>query len=124
MNRATLVFAALLAALLPLSLLAGRVWIDPLAGTNAAPNAALILMELRLPRAALAVVIAQGWGVETRWLGEPGARACNPGLAAIAKKNARGGGADPSRRAFLAACAGPRCDPKECVGKHAKRSVG
>lgn len=62
MNRASLVFAALLAALLPVSLLAGRVWIDPFAGTATTPGAALILMELRLPRAILAVVIGAGLG--------------------------------------------------------------
>lgn len=60
MSRATLVFAALLAALVPLSLLAGRVWIDPF-GANE-PSATLILVELRLPRAALAVAIGAGLG--------------------------------------------------------------
>ena len=58
MNRATLIFAVLLALLVPLSLLAGRVWIDP----ATTPNAALILMELRLPRAVLAVTIGAGLG--------------------------------------------------------------
>ncbi|MDA9918311.1 iron ABC transporter permease [Erythrobacter sp.] len=58
MNRASLIFALLLAALVPLSLLAGRVWID-LATT---PNASIILMELRLPRAVLAIVIGAGLG--------------------------------------------------------------
>ncbi|MEO0591392.1 MAG: iron chelate uptake ABC transporter family permease subunit, partial [Pseudomonadota bacterium] len=62
MNRASLLFAALLALLVPLSLLAGRVWIDPFAGTSTTPNAALILMELRLPRAALAIVVGAGLG--------------------------------------------------------------
>lgn len=62
MNRASLVFAGLLALLIPLSLLAGRVWIDPFGGTATTPNAALILMELRLPRAVLAVVIGAGLG--------------------------------------------------------------
>jgi iron complex transport system permease protein len=61
MNRAGLIFAALLALLLPLSLLAGRVWIDPLGGASP-QNAALILAELRLPRAVLAVVIGAGLG--------------------------------------------------------------
>ena len=60
MNRATLVFAALLVALVPLSLLAGRVWIDPMAPSG--PSTTLILMELRLPRAVLAVVIGAGLG--------------------------------------------------------------
>jgi iron complex transport system permease protein len=61
MNRASLVFAALLAVLLPLSLLAGRMWIDPF-GANWPQNAALILAELRLPRAVLAITIGAGLG--------------------------------------------------------------
>jgi len=61
MNRASLVFAALLAVLLPLSLLAGRVWIDPF-GAHWPQNAALILAELRLPRAVLAITIGAGLG--------------------------------------------------------------
>ena len=58
MNRAVLIMAALLAIALPLSLLAGRVWIDP----ATTPNAALILGELRLPRAVLAIVVGAGLG--------------------------------------------------------------
>jgi len=58
MNRATAIFAALLVIIFPLSLLAGRVWIDP----ASTPNAALIVMELRLPRSILAVVIGAGLG--------------------------------------------------------------
>ena len=58
MNRATLVFALLLALALPLSLLAGRVWVDP----ASTPNAALILSELRLPRALLAIILGGGLG--------------------------------------------------------------
>ena len=58
MTRSTLIFAALLLVLFPLSLLAGRVWIDP----ATTPNATLILMELRLPRAVLAVVVGAGLG--------------------------------------------------------------
>ncbi|TRD12354.1 iron ABC transporter permease [Erythrobacter insulae] len=58
MNRAAMIFAALLAVAVPLSLLAGRVWID-FANT---PNAAIILMELRLPRAVLAIVVGAGLG--------------------------------------------------------------
>ena len=49
-----------MAVLIPLSLLAGRVWIDPLSAKGA--SATLILMELRLPRAVLAVVIGGGLG--------------------------------------------------------------
>ena len=61
MNRASLIFAALLVVLVPLSLLAGRVWISPFGGGDVA-NVSLILMELRLPRAVLAVVIGAGLG--------------------------------------------------------------
>ena len=45
---------------LPLSLLAGRVWIDPL-DTHTA-NAAVILLQLRLPRAILALCVGAGLG--------------------------------------------------------------
>jgi len=62
MIRASIVFAVLLVVLVPLSLLAGRVWIDPFGTDSAAPNAALILMELRAPRAALAVIVGAGLG--------------------------------------------------------------
>ena len=62
MNRAAFGLAALLALLLPLSLLAGRVWIDPFDVAASGANAAVILMELRLPRALLAVVIGAGLG--------------------------------------------------------------
>jgi len=48
----------LLLLALPLSLLAGRVWLDPWA----TPNAAVILAELRLPRALLAIAIGAGLG--------------------------------------------------------------
>jgi iron complex transport system permease protein len=58
MNRATLTLLGLIALAFPLSLIAGRVWIDP-ANT---PNAALILAELRLPRSVLALVIGAGLG--------------------------------------------------------------
>ena len=58
MSRAVVVLGILLAIALPLSLLAGRVWIDP--GTT--PNAALILGELRLPRSVLAICIGAGLG--------------------------------------------------------------
>lgn len=58
MRRALIQFAVLLLLAVPLSLLAGRVWIDPWT----TPNAAVILAELRLPRAVLAVVIGAGLG--------------------------------------------------------------
>ena len=60
MTRANLVFASLLAVLFPLSLLAGRVWIAP---ADFGPgNTLLILANLRLPRAVLAVTIGAGLG--------------------------------------------------------------
>ena len=49
-----------LALALPLSLLAGRVWIDPLDPHTA--NAAIILLQLRLPRACLALAVGAGLG--------------------------------------------------------------
>jgi iron complex transport system permease protein len=49
-----------LALALPLSLLAGRVWIDPFAPQ--VPNVLAILTELRLPRAILAIVLGAGLG--------------------------------------------------------------
>ena len=49
-----------LALALPLSLLAGRVWINPLDPHTA--NAAIILLQLRLPRAALALCVGAGLG--------------------------------------------------------------
>jgi len=57
-NRAALVLLGLLAIAFPFSLLAGRVWLDP----ASTPNAALILAELRLPRALLAVTVGAGLG--------------------------------------------------------------
>ena len=58
MTRATAILLALLAIAFPLSLLAGRVWIDP----ASTPNAAVILAELRLPRGILALVVGAGLG--------------------------------------------------------------
>ena len=58
MTRPIPLLLALVALAIPLSLLAGRVWLDPWS----TPNAALILGELRLPRAVLAVVIGGGLG--------------------------------------------------------------
>lgn len=49
-----------LALALPLSLLAGRIWIDPLGPLSA--EELLILAELRLPRAILALVVGGGLG--------------------------------------------------------------
>ena len=87
MNRASLIFAALLAIAVPLSLLAGRVWVDP----DVTPNAMPILMELRLPRAVLALVIGAGLGaagaVMQGYLRNPLA---DPGLFGIAPGAALG----------------------------------
>jgi iron complex transport system permease protein len=58
MTRATLLLALAVLVAVPLSLLAGRVWLDP----AATPNAAVILAELRLPRALLAVTVGAGLG--------------------------------------------------------------
>jgi iron complex transport system permease protein len=49
---------ALIALAVPLSLLAGRVWLDPWS----TPNAAAILAGLRLPRAVLALTVGAGLG--------------------------------------------------------------
>lgn len=54
-----LLLAGLLIAV-PLSLLAGRVWINPLSPD--AHNASIILIQLRLPRAALALALGAGLG--------------------------------------------------------------
>ncbi|HSQ97023.1 MAG TPA: iron ABC transporter permease [Croceibacterium sp.] len=58
MTRAIAILLVALVIAIPLSLLAGRVWLDPWA----TPNAAVILGELRLPRSVLAVTIGGGLG--------------------------------------------------------------
>ena len=60
MTRLNLALLAALLIAVPLSLLAGRVWIDPL--HPALPNATLIVLGLRLPRALLAVTLGAGLG--------------------------------------------------------------
>ena len=60
MNRLNACLLATLAVALPLSLLAGRIWIAP--WSDPVPNAAIILAELRLPRGILALVIGAGLG--------------------------------------------------------------
>jgi iron complex transport system permease protein len=57
-TRPVAILLALIALAVPLSLLAGRVWLDPWS----TPNAAAILAELRLPRAVLALTIGAGLG--------------------------------------------------------------
>ena len=96
----------LLLLALPLSLLAGRVWLDPWA----TPNAAVILAELRLPRALLAVVIGAGLGAAGAamqgYLRNPLA---DPGLFGVAPGRGARRGGEPvvrlSRRA-------PGCCPR------------
>ena len=89
MNRLSLALLAALAVALPLSLLAGRVWIDPLSLDQA--NAAVILMELRAPRALLALVVGGGLGAAGAamqgYLRNPLA---DPGLFGIAPSAALG----------------------------------
>jgi len=58
MSRPTLLLIVALLVAVPLSLIVGRVWIDP----ATTPNAAIILAELRLPRALLAVIVGAGLG--------------------------------------------------------------
>ena len=60
MNRPIPLLLLALAIAVPLSLLAGRVWIDPFDPLT--PNAAIILTELRLPRALLALCVGAGLG--------------------------------------------------------------
>ena len=60
MSRLSLWLGAALAVAVPASLLAGRVWLDPFG--SAVPNAGVILAELRLPRALLAIAIGAGLG--------------------------------------------------------------
>jgi iron complex transport system permease protein len=58
MTRANFLLLLALAIALPLSLLAGRIWLD----TATTPHAGVILAELRLPRGVLAIVIGAGLG--------------------------------------------------------------
>jgi iron complex transport system permease protein len=59
-TRTNLLLLVAIALVLPLSLLAGRVWIDPFHPALAAGPA--ILFELRLPRGVLALVLGAGLG--------------------------------------------------------------
>ena len=63
-SRLNLWLALALLLTIPLSLLAGRVWLDPFhpALGLATPGALPILLELRLPRAALALIVGAGLG--------------------------------------------------------------
>lgn len=64
MNRLNVTLLLALLFTVPLSLLAGRVWLDPFHTAHglAIPGALPILLELRLPRAALAVLVGAGLG--------------------------------------------------------------
>ncbi|QZH74389.1 MAG: iron ABC transporter permease [Erythrobacter sp.] len=88
MVRPIPLFAALLTLAIPLSLLAGRVWLDP-SGETA--NTTLILAELRLPRALLAIILGAGLGAAGAamqgYLRNPLA---DPGLFGIAPSAALG----------------------------------
>ncbi|WP_133365627.1 FecCD family ABC transporter permease [Qipengyuania sediminis] len=85
MTRTVALLLALLALAFPLSLLAGRVWIEPWA----TPNAALILAELRLPRSLLAMIAGAGLGAAgaamqgylRNPLADPGLFGIGPGAA-------------------------------------------
>lgn len=89
MTRPVALLLAALTLALPLSLLAGRVWIDPSAPLG--PQASLILAELRLPRALLAVLLGAGLGASGAamqgYLRNPLA---DPGLFGIAPSAALG----------------------------------
>jgi iron complex transport system permease protein len=60
MTRPLLLLGIAIALALPLSLLAGRVWLDPF--DPHLRNAAVILIELRLPRAVLVLIVGAGLG--------------------------------------------------------------
>ena len=60
MTRPNLILIIGILLAVPLSLLAGRVWLDPFA--ELPDNALIILTQLRLPRAALALVLGAGLG--------------------------------------------------------------
>ncbi|MBS0254515.1 MAG: iron ABC transporter permease [Proteobacteria bacterium] len=87
--RLNLALLAALVVAVPLALLAGRVWIDPLHPTIA--NAPLILAGLRAPRVVLALVVGAGLGtsgaVMQGYLRNPLA---DPGLFGIAPSAALG----------------------------------
>ena len=89
MPRPVALLLAALALAVPLSLLAGRVWIDPFDPQFA--NAAAIVLELRLPRACLALIVGAGLGgagaVMQGYLRNPLA---DPGLFGIAPGAALG----------------------------------
>jgi len=87
MTRATIVFSVVLGALIPLSLVSGRIWVAPFDSLSAS----LILWELRLPRTILAISIGAGLGaagaVMQGYLRNPLA---DPGLFGIAPMAALG----------------------------------
>ena len=60
MTRPNLILLIGILIAVPLSLLAGRGWLNPLA--DMPPNGLIILTELRLPRAVLALVLGAGLG--------------------------------------------------------------
>ncbi len=60
MNRLLTWLLIALVLAMPISLLAGRVWLDPF--SELSPNALAILIDLRLPRVILAVTLGAGLG--------------------------------------------------------------
>jgi iron complex transport system permease protein len=88
-TRFVAILLALLALAFPLSLLAGRVWFDPFSTSSS--NLLIILTELRLPRAVLALLVGGGLGaagaVMQGYLRNPLA---DPGLFGIAPGAALG----------------------------------
>ena len=60
MTRPIALLLLALAIAFPLTMLAGRVWLDPFA--DAPPNGFIILTELRLPRSVLALIVGAGLG--------------------------------------------------------------
>lgn len=60
MSRPIALLLVALVLAVPLSLLAGRVWIDPFDPHTR--NAAVIVLQLRLPRAVLALIVGAGLG--------------------------------------------------------------
>lgn len=87
MKRLNLSLAFALVVAFALSLLAGRVWIDPL--EPVIPGAELILLQLRLPRGVLAVIVGAGLGASgaamqgylRNPLADPGLFGIGPGAA-------------------------------------------
>ena len=89
MKRLNLILTLAILLALPLSLLAGRVWIDPF--DPQVRNAVVILTELRLPRALLALILGAGLaGAGAAMQGYLRNPLADPGLFGIAPSAALG----------------------------------